>query len=354
MMKRVLRAVMIVLASLAALFLGLLIFLTVTEYHPQATEDAAKLSSSDAADSPSQGSTVSVMTWNIGYAGLGAGSDFFMDGGKNTASADKATVTKYLQGIAGTVAAPENEADIHFFQEVDTNSQRSFRIDETQSLLDTDSFFALNFSVAFIPYPIPPIGSVHCGLLNTTHFKVESSKRIALPSPFSWPVRLANLKRCLLVNYIPIKNSDKYLAAVDLHLEAYDDGEGKKMQTAVLQQFILSEYQKGNYVIAGGDFNQLFPGAAEAYPNTHPDLWTPGELSDDLLPEGFEYACDLDTPSCRLDNQPYNAADTVNTQYYVIDGFIFSPNITVSSVKTVDAGFADSDHNPVRLTMTLN
>lgn len=46
---------------------------------------------------------------------------------------------------------------------------------------------------------------------------------------------------------------------MNLHLEAYDDGEGKEAQTAMLLQILQEEYVKGNYVIAGGDFNQSFP-----------------------------------------------------------------------------------------------
>lgn len=45
-----------------------------------------------------------------------------------------------------------------------------------------------------------------------------------------------------------------------------------------------------------------------------------------MIPDGFSYAFDLSTPSCRLNNQPYDPTDTVNTQHYVIDGFILSPN----------------------------
>lgn len=37
--------------------------------------------------------------------------------------------------------------------------------------------------------------------------------------------------------------------------------------------------------IAGGDFNQIFSGGLEAYPNTHPENWLPGELTEDMLPE---------------------------------------------------------------------
>ena len=62
---------------------------------------------------------------------------------------------------------------------------------------------------------------------------------------------------------------------------------------------------------------------------------------------------DLGTPSCRLLNQPYNPSDTANTQYYVIDGFILSPNVQLEEVETLDLGFENSDHNPVRIQVTL-
>jgi len=50
---------------------------------------------------------------------------------------------------------------------------------------------------------------------------------------------------------------------------------------------------------------------------------------------------------------PYNPEDTVNTQFYVIDGFICSPNVQIDSVNTVDAQFQYSDHNPVALEISL-
>ncbi|WP_230977655.1 hypothetical protein [Treponema vincentii] len=40
--------------------------------------------------------------------------------------------------------------------------------------------------------------------------------------------------------------------------------------------------------------------------------------------------------------------------YYVIDGFIVSPNISIMSVETLDESFRYADHNPVKLRVTLN
>ena len=80
--------------------------------------------------------------------------------------------------------------------------------------------------------------------------------------------------------------------------------------------------------------------------------WVPGVL-DPADVGDWSFAFDASVPTCRLLNQPYDPADTENTQYYVIDGFLVSPNLEVSAVETLDQGFAFSDHNPVLLTVSL-
>ena len=57
---------------------------------------------------------------------------------------------------------------------------------------------------------------------------------------------------------MPLEGTDKELVLINFHLEAYDSGEGKIAQSKMLAEKLESEYQQGNYVIAGGDFNQTF------------------------------------------------------------------------------------------------
>ncbi len=328
-------------------------WLTVTEFNPAPVE-AAQLTRAGDNQPVKPGTELTVLSWNVGYGGLGKDSDFFMDGGKDSRSADEATVREYLAGICGTIA--RENPDLVLLQEVDSNSSRTYGIDERAYLSDGMSCesYAMNYSCPFVPIPVPPIGKVNSGLYTMTDdLLIESAERVSLPCPFSWPLRIANLKRCLLVSYLPIEGSDRQLVLVNLHLEAYDDGEGKIAQTNQLRDFITGEYEKGNYVIAGGDFNQVFPGSLELYPNTHPQNWEPGVLDGGLLPDGWILAYDNSTPTCRLLNQPYDPADTAGTQYYVIDGLILSPNVELTAVQTLDAGFSHSDHNPVRLTVSL-
>ena len=347
-MKKFLKILLTGLLCVVAAAVLLFAYLTITEFKPAPVEELNVVSGGSSAAAPKE---LKLLSWNIGYAGLGKDSDFFMDGGTHTASADKATVNKYLTGIRGVIDG--DDYDFVMLQEVDTNSTRTYGIDETKPLALSNSVHALNYSCNFVPFPLPPIGKVHSGLFTTSDHTIERAERISLPCPFSWPVSTANLKRCLLVSYIPVEGSDNYLVLVNLHLEAYDDGEGKIAQTKQLNEFIESEYKKGNYVIAGGDFNQVFPDTLSIYPNEHTDLWAVGALSEDVLPEGFSFAFDPTTPTCRLLNQPYDPSDTVNTQYYVIDGLILSPNVELVSAQTLDVGFENSDHNPVAVSVVL-
>ena len=89
---------------------------------------------------------------------------------------------------------------------------------------------------------------------------------------------------------------------------------------------------------------------------SHPELWEPGVLDQSMLPagEGWQFVYSLDAPTCRLLNQPYDPEDVKNTQYYVIDGFIISPNVELVLVENLgDLDFANSDHNPVHIQVTL-
>ena len=356
-MKKFLKILLILVLIPVLALCALIGALSAAEYNPASITEAESIKTADAAAAVPvpQGAELEILSWNIGYAGLGAGSDFVLDGGEHMRAADKAAVQQYLAGIAGTLRA--GDYDLVLLQEVDRDSSRTYRIDEGEALAFGRTDFAPNYRCFYVPNPITylidPMGRVDSGLMTSSKYEVARAERQSLPCPFSWPLRTVNLKRCLLVSYLPVEGSDKQLVLVNLHLEAYDDGEGKIAQTRQLMELLEQEYARGNYVIACGDFNQVFPGALEAYPNAHPENWIPGVLEESSLPEGFSYVYDLSVPSCRLLNQPYDPADEANTQYYVIDGCIVSPNVTVKAAETLDLGFADSDHNPVRLSVAL-
>jgi len=343
------------LLAVAILAGGLLGYLTMTEYDPAFAEKAR--AGSKYINTVCSKKVLRVMTFNTGYGALGQDADFFMDGGKSVAPDSKDTVLKNMSGIERILS--DYDTDFILLQEVDTDSDRSFEINQWLSYEKTlgpyESRFAPNYVCNFVPYPIGDfIGKVNSGIATFSRFDISSATRYRLPCPFSWPTRVANLKRCFLVTRIPtnkpeINGHQPELVLVNFHLEAYDDGEGKQAQTEQLMAFLQEEYQKGNYVVAGGDFNQRFPGSS-AYPLLDEKNWAPGELSK--LTAGWRYAFDDKIPTCRLLDRALDRNDPT-TQYYVIDGFIVSPNVTINKVQTLNEDFVYSDHNPVILEFEL-
>lgn len=346
------RMVMVLGAAVGAVVLalvGLVVFLSVTEYKPAPVQDAEHFVTSSESNQANQ--TLRICSWNIGYAGLGRESDFFMDGGSMVNPPSQEAVRKNLEGIRNYIA--ENPADVWLFQEVDVNSARTGNHNQFTVLSNTvggNAALTYNYHCAFVPIPIPPMGKVESGIATVTNLEVSGHpQRIALPCPFSWPMSTANLKRCLLVSRLPVEGSDKELVLINLHLEAYESGEGRIAQSRQLVQLMQEEYEKGNFVIAGGDFNQSFPGALETFPLKDPASWAPGVLEERMLPEGFRFSFDPEQPTCRLLDRPYDAEN----QLYLIDGFILSPNVQLDRVETAALEFEHSDHNPVQMDVTL-
>lgn len=346
---------------LLVLILGTILgFLSIDEYEPQNLEYL--MVNGEEGETLSIGENVVIMTWNIGYGALGDNADFFMDGGRMVNTADEGRVEYNLNGMIKVINA--QKPDILMLQEVDRYSTRSHYFDEFEYIrqfadidaVSNERAFAYNYVVSYIPLPVPPIGKVNAGIGLFSKYDVSECTRVKLPCPFSWPLRTINLKRCLEVSRLPINNSDKELVLINLHLDAYDDGEGRIQQTKVLKDLLESELDKGNYVIAGGDFNQVFSNTdLSAYP-LHEKTWQAGVIDINEFDNRFNFMTDASIPTCRSLDAPLVSVqnkDPENFQYYVIDGFIISDNIEVHDINTISTDFVYSDHNPLCVEITL-
>jgi endonuclease/exonuclease/phosphatase family metal-dependent hydrolase len=347
-MRRILRVVGSLLGVVVLVVAGFLAWATVSEYKPGAVEFVTPEPLDGEVQPLGVGGTVTALTFNVGYAALGEDQDFFMDGGDMVRPPESA-VQANLKGLDQVIK--DNPAQVAFLQEVDVDSRRSYGVDQRGPLADShyaNQAFAYNFKSLFTPYPLEPIGQVESGLMTMTTLDVIKAQRRALPVPFAWPVRLFNLKRCLLVERVPVEGG-KELVLVNFHLEAYESGAGRAEQLKRMMDFMEAEYAKGNYVLAGGDFNHNLPGAD--YPLID-STWEPGKLAARQLPEGWVLANDPKAATARLLNGPYTG-DDATTQLFGIDGYVLSPNLELGEVETLDLAFKHSDHNPVRLTATL-
>ena len=363
---RILLAVGVVIGAVVLFAVGFILWLTITEYKPSDYEGMMVMHAvgSDGEESTLPAAPldteITLMTWNFGYGALGDNADFFMDGGSGVYTADRDRVNENLEGMFGVIA--KVMPDIMLVQEIDVDSSRSYGIDETKRLKDLlnglsetgyQSAFAYNFRVSYVPYPIPPIGRVYSGIQMLSRYRITSAERVKLPCPFSWPVRVANLKRCLTIQRMPIEGSDKELVVINLHLEAYDSGEGKIEQTKLLREVFDAEVEKGNYVIAGGDFNQTFSNIDTSNYPIDPDKWQCGKIDVEEFGSNYMFVADNRVPTCRSLDTVYAGADKATFQYYVIDGYIVSSNVEVISCETLSYDFVCSDHNPVTMTVKL-
>ena len=103
MAKKVLKWARIVLGVVLLAVVGLAAWLTVTEYKPDPVEDVELFNNEVKAEPLAPGSSLTVLSQNTGYAGLGADSDFFMDGGKDVAPTREQTDVN-LNGLAAQLA----------------------------------------------------------------------------------------------------------------------------------------------------------------------------------------------------------------------------------------------------------
>ena len=355
LLKIILLCVGGLLVTTLALVGGFLIFASATTLQVKDTEDMEIKGGVQA--KTTAGQDLKLLTWNVGYGALDEGQDCYWDGGKGVTGESKDKVKENIAAINQKIK--EVDPDIFYLQEVDLDSKRSFRVDQYQMVQDEfnnnvyNTSFARNFKAGFIPLPLyNPFGQVESGITTFSKYQVTSSQRIQLPIPFSWPMSLLNLKRCLLINRTPVEGSSKELVTINLHLEAYDDGEGKAKQLKQLMDIMEEEYQKGNYVIAGGDFNQTFSNVdLSKYPKMND--WVCPIIDVETYPS-FSFKMDESKPTCRSLYKIYKDNDHSNFQYYMLDGFITSNNITVKSIKTLDLDFKNTDHNPVTMTISLD
>lgn len=193
------------------------------------------------------------------------------------------------------------------------------------------------------------MGKVESGIMTQTNFKIQKSKRYQQEIPHKFPSRLVNLKRAFNPSYIDIKNSDKKLVIVNVHLDAYEKGNnGRIAQTKEIINFVNKEYKKGNYVIVGGDFNQELTGNYKELPE---GIWNPKILPKELLTENIKLYYDKNAKTSVVNDKPYTGKDAYLS---TIDGFMATDNIEIKNIKTqTQEDFQYSDHNPVVMEFVL-
>ncbi len=339
----------IILIALPVMYiLGALIYASATRYNPIEVSHLDK--KNPIPPFMISDSSFSIVTWNIGYGGLGKESDFFYDGGEMVRPT-KELLSKNLNGILNVLK--EQNADFLCLQEVDTCSKRSYRENQleiiSRGLPSYEYFFSKNYDVNFVPRPFfNPLGKITSGLATFSLLPGTYLERIGYESETHFPNYLFMLRRCFSKTHIPLSRG-KDLVIINTHNSAYDStGKMKKSELDKLIPYVYDLYEQGHYVIASGDWNQCPP---DYNPKGQEEIYGESLFPKDFLQSGWKWASDNSTPTNRKLDQKYNEKSSYTT---VIDFFLVSPNIKVNKVQTIPTQFEYSDHQPVRLEFTLN
>lgn len=304
------------------------------------------------------GEALSMISWNLGFGAYSDDYTFFMDGGESSRALSEDVVYENIGGAVSTLTA-EN-ADFLLLQEIDTDSTRSYHVDE--SALITDAFpsygsvFAINYASPYLFYPLSnPIGKSVSGIMTLSTFAMDQSIRRSLPVETGF-MKFLDLDRCYDVTTFPVDNG-KTLQLYNLHLSAYtSDGKISTEQVQMLLDDMNEAAENGDYVIAGGDFNKDLYGNSPEIFGVDGEAYTWAQAFPmELIPDGLTLVDSLNTedpiPSTRNADIPYEEGVSF---VVTIDGFIVSDNVTVESIAVMDEAFCYSDHNPVKMTFTLN
>ncbi|MBO4352616.1 MAG: endonuclease, partial [Eggerthellaceae bacterium] len=182
------------------------------------------------------GEEYTATTYNIGFGAYTPDYTFFMDEGimedgthkvgEHSVAASKESVLACTDGAISVIR--EINPDFALYQEVDTDSTRSYGVNQKTAIQtafpNMASAFAVNFHSAFLAYPIPEMhGFVNAGLLSMSDVHVQSAFRRSFPVDDGFPTKFFDLDRCFLIERIPVTGGGN-LVLINSHMSAYDEG----------------------------------------------------------------------------------------------------------------------------------
>ena len=253
----------------------------VTEFPAEqmATEYTAKTLTA-----PPNKDTLTVVTWNIRF-GIGR-AEWFGDSCGELVLFDTDEIQDGLELLAAKITAMG--ADILLLQEVDTDSKRSAYVDQVQWLLDNTEFnygvYASMWEVQFVPSD--GLGRVNTGNAILSHWPLSEAERIqlSLRGDQDALTRAFYVRRNVLRAKVNYPGSPFW--AVDIHASAFSNDDTKQKQYLEFKAVLDELNAQGENFVAGGDLNELPPGAAK---NNYCDNdRCPGESAED--DEGCDFS----------------------------------------------------------------
>lgn len=296
------------------------------------------------------------ISYNIGFSAYIPKFSFFMDGGTESWAFSKEDTINDTNNIANFLK--EQDADFIALQEVDSNSDRTYHVNEVDmirnQLADYSNVTACCYDSSFLFWPPwQPHGKSVSNLMTLSKFNPKNPalrRQLPIDEGFS---AIKDYDRCYSIQRYETDNG-KELVWYTTHMSAYsDDPTTSNKQIEMLIKDMQHEFDNGNYVICAADFNKQIV--------QNPQNYFSVPLVEDTKPFPYEYLqgknINLVAPfnesepvgSCRSAECPLESTTPVSN----IDGFLVSSNIIIDDTNVINTNFEYSDHNPVYIKFRL-
>ncbi len=281
--------------------------------------------------------THTIVSYNLGYlSGLA---------NNTTAKTERAFFeANQQQAIAALKAV---NPDIVAFQEVDFDSSRSYRVDQSKAIAQAldmmHGAIAISWDKNYVPFPYwPPsaqFGKILSGqsIISRFPFPVQKNSRVVLEKVASNPFyynafyldRLAQVSEFFLLG--------ETLVVINVHLEAFD--EPTRVRQTRFVRSLAEDYAKTHPVIVLGDFNSSLNRAEES------------EFSIKIMADSDQF--DSAVPEAEWGNKAM-ATFPSDRPEYKLDYIWYTPN-TIEVLKTdvISAAGEASDHLPLMMQFRI-
>jgi endonuclease/exonuclease/phosphatase family metal-dependent hydrolase len=223
-------------------------------------EEATHYTTSTLKSTSPPAESLKVMTWNIRFA---AGRlAVFYDGRGDRYNITKQEVIANLDRICTKIN--EADPDVLLLQEVDVESKRTAYVNQLQFILDHSNLsyavYAPTWRADYVPSD--GIGRMNSGIAILCKWPLQDGERIELPvrtdqsslENYFW------LHRCIVKTSLALPGR-RSLSILNIHAESWGKDGTKKKQIDIFKAQLDLVAATGNYLVAGGDLNELPPGS---------------------------------------------------------------------------------------------
>ncbi len=284
----------------------------------------------------------SILSWNLGYGGMGADAFSLYEGEKHRIRLTRSRIGENIEGIGKTLDALDH--DVVLLQEVAGKSILNRWHDLYARIQGShiERYTHKKAPVFWLPFLPSTHNSEHSlvSAVRSTHSTEDGVHRLRAYETYAGLIKRHD---SVVISRIALKRP---LTIIHIHLAAFDTHmRTRRAQLSEIIDLALGAHAHGPVVI-GGDWNMNL---SDTQIFDRPDLPYLSPFAHDLIPKEWKLVRDQSTPSLRSGDRPWGKGAVTA----VVDGFVASPDVIVHTVRSHDLGFVHSDHNPVELVLEV-